>query len=87
MQRRAANEAETLANVAWARLQARFPGIARTSPPLAVPPPLAERSDYWRARILEQSDDLRLAHAQLRKTRANADRVRAERIPDPTFGV
>ena len=86
-QRRAANEAETLANVAWARLQARFPGIARTSPPLAVPAPLAERIDYWRARILEQSDDLRLAQAQLGKARANADRVRAERIPDPTFGL
>ena len=52
-----------------------------------MPAPLAERIDYWRARILEQSDDLRLAQAQLGKARANADRVRAERIPDPTFGL
>jgi len=86
-QRRAANEAETLAIVAWARLQARFPEIARTTPRLATPLPLAERIDYWRVRILEQSDDVRLAQAQLRKARAAAERVRAERIPDPTFGL
>lgn len=86
-QRRAANEADTLAAVAWARLQARFPGFARMPTRLPSPVPLAERIDYWRDRILQQSDEIKLAEAQWQKARAQAERVRAERIPDPTLGL
>lgn len=86
-QQRSANEAETQASVARARLQARFPGIAIVPTPLAAPVPLMQGFEYWRGRILQQSDDLKLAEAQWHKSRAQAERARAERIPDPTVGL
>lgn len=86
-QRRAANEVSTQASVARARLQARFPAIPTTPLPLASPMPLVENAGFWRRRILEQSDTVKLAEAQWQKARALAERARAERTPDPTVGL
>ena len=86
-QRRLANETETQAKVAWARLQARFPSLERMSSHLPRITPSAEAISYWRDRILEQSDELRIARAQWRMASAQLDRARAERMPDPTFGL
>lgn len=86
-QRRAANDTETQASVAWARLQARFPGIARISTPLAAPVSLSQEGEHLRNRILEHNDEIKLAQAQWQIARARAERARAERIPDPTVGL
>lgn len=86
-QRRAANEANTQASVALARMQARFPAIPSTPLPLATPMALAENADFWRRRILETSDTVKLAEAQWQRARALAQRARAERTPDPTVGL
>ena len=48
---------------------------------------LAENADFWRRRILETSDTVKLAEAQWQRARALAQRARAERTPDPTVGL
>ena len=86
-QRRLANETETQAKVAWARLQARFPGLDRIAAQLPALLPPVETTTYLRDRILEQSDEISLAQAQWRIAKAQAERARAERVPDPTIGL
>ena len=86
-QRRLDNDAKMQAAVAWARLSTRFPGVARQVPALPTPLPLAEKAAFWRERILEQSDELKLAQTQLGVDQAHAERARKDRTPDPTLGV
>ena len=86
-QRRLDNDAKTQAAVAWARLSTRFPGVARQGQALPTPLPLAEKAAFWRERILEQSDELKLAQTQLGVDQAHAERARKDRTPDPTLGV
>ena len=85
-QDRLVNDARTLANAAWGRLGARYAGISRQLRELPVPFPIEADIGYWRERILGQNDALRIAEATLRKTRAQGERLRAERTPDPTVG-
>lgn len=85
-QRRVENDAKTLAASAWVRLSIRFPGMKRQ--PVALPVPLEIGVDEaaWRERILEQSDEFKIAQLQLEKAQAHSDRARADKIPDPTLG-
>lgn len=86
--RRALAEARTAESEARARLQAHFPGIGTNSPPRLAEPalPEGELAD-WRARILEHSDPIRMATARLEKAKQQAERARADCLPDPTLGV
>lgn len=86
-QRRRDNDAKTAAQLAWNRLSQHFPGIPRQLS--ALPEPLAIEPDItaWQQRILEQSDELRLAQLEHRKAQQSAERERAERIADPTLGA
>jgi outer membrane protein, heavy metal efflux system len=84
---RAGIEAGTATAVAWARLNARFPGLGRQFSSLPAPQPLGETTQFWRERILSQSDELKIAEALWQKAQAHGERLRAERIPDPTVGV
>lgn len=86
-QRRLESEARTLAAAAWSRLSARFPGIERRAVPLPQPVPVPHEDAFWRERILEVSEDLRVLRTQLSQSQAAAARARAERIPDPTVGL
>lgn len=86
-QERAAVEARTAAAVAWARLQARFPGFRRDLAALPEPRPVEGGEAFWRERILSLSDDLKLAAAARDQALGHAERARAERMPDPTLGV
>ncbi len=86
-QRRLENDAKTAANVAWVRLSTKFPGLARQPAPLPMPLPIEADTTAWRARILDQSDEIKLAVLSVRKAAAQAQRARANRIPDPTVGV
>ncbi len=86
-QRRLENDAKTQAATAWARLSTRFPGVTRQAQALPVPLPLGEEAAFWRERILEQSDEFKLAQSQLVVDQAHAERARQDRIPDPTLGV
>jgi cobalt-zinc-cadmium efflux system outer membrane protein len=86
-QKRLNNDARTQASAAWTRLSARFPGINRQSVLLPSPMLIADDEALWRDRILAESDELKLVQTQLRIAQAHADRARADRTPDPTFGV
>lgn len=86
-QERASIELATAASMAWVRLTGRYPGFSRQY--TALPEPVAPEGDlaFWRDRILEQSDELKLTQAERDKAEGHAERARAERLPDPTLGV
>lgn len=86
-QDRLANDARTLAGAAWVRLQARYPGLSRNPPALPAPLPPTADAAYWRERIVAQNDTLKAAEAQVLRSLAQRERLRAERIPDPTVGA
>ncbi len=86
-QRRIDNDVQTVASAAWARLSTRFPGLNRQSVPVPRAGLITESDSAWRERILGASDTLKLAQVQVRMAQAQADRARAERLPDPTLGV
>ena len=86
-QRRVENDTKTQANVAWGRLNGRFPGLGHPATAFPLPVPIDEDIASWRDRILTQSNALKLSHAQLQKAQAQSGRARAEKIPDPTVGV
>ncbi|NDP47544.1 MAG: TolC family protein [Sulfuriferula multivorans] len=85
-QRRMDNDAKTQAAAAWARLSTRFPGVKRQAMALPMPSEITTDAAAWRERILEQSDEFKVAKLQMQKTQAYADRARADKIPDPTLG-
>ncbi len=85
-QSRMDNDAKTQAAAAWARLSTRFPGVTQQARVLPEPLPIAGDAASWRERILDQSDELKLAQTHMRKAQAQADRARAEKLPDPTLG-
>jgi hypothetical protein len=66
---------KTVAAVAWARLQAHFPDFARDLSAFPAALSLVGDGSLWRARILDQSDGLKIAEAQMQK------------MPDPTVGL
>jgi outer membrane protein TolC len=86
-QQRAASDAKTAANVAWARLNSRFPDMPRRFSAVPEAVPLDTEPGQLRARIIEQSDELKISEALLSKAKAHTARARADRIPDPTVGV
>ncbi len=86
-QRRLDNDAKTQASAAWSRLSTRFPGINRQVMALPAPPPIVENEALWRDRILAESDALKVAQRAMQKAQAIAERARADKIPDPTFGL
>lgn len=86
-QQRVENDAKTQAAVAWGRLHARFPGIGPELKAWPTPVPLKENAAFWRERILSESDEIKTARALLQKAQAEAERARADKLPDPTVGI
>lgn len=86
-QKRLYNDALTQASSAWARLSTRFPGIHRQVVALPEVVPIPDDVASLRARVLAQSDELKLVEAALKHSRFQAARADAERLPDPTVGV
>lgn len=85
-QRRMDNDAKTQAASAWARLSTRFPGFKRQAVALPMPLEIGGDAASWSARILDQSDEFKVAKVQMQKAEAHADRARADKTPDPTLG-
>jgi cobalt-zinc-cadmium efflux system outer membrane protein len=86
-QKRTENDAKIQSQIAWAHLQARFPQFDQQFNRLPVPLQLKEEPAFWRERILRESDELKIAEAQFEKAKAHAQRLHAEKIPDPTVGL
>lgn len=72
---------------ALAKLQIRFPGADGAALTLGDPLAVAQAEVVWKKRILTTSDPLKIAQVQLEKAELAASRARADRIPDPTFGI
>ena len=86
-QRRLENDAKTHAAAAWSGLSTRFPGMKRQVMALPMPLPLGEDVAFWRDRIMAQSDEFKVVQTQMQKTQAYAERVRADKVPDPKVGI
>ena len=86
-QRRLDNDAKTLTFAAWLRLSTRFPGISQQNVSLPMPLPLEHAPAFWRERILDESDELKIVQAKLQLAQAHAERARADKMADPTLGV
>lgn len=87
MARQQAATAATAEAKALAALKIRYPGLAPLAQPLPDPAALNEGEDQWRARVLDAHPLLLAANQSLRKAELTAERVRADRTPDPTVGV
>ena len=86
-QKRLANDAKTQASVTWSRLFTRFPGVKREVVVLPKPALIGEDTTPWKERILFESDELKIVQVKMRIAQANADRARANEVPDPTLGL
>jgi cobalt-zinc-cadmium efflux system outer membrane protein len=84
---RQASEAAIAEASAWALLSSRYPVSGVETPALPEPVPVGQSANWWQERILSQSDRLAVIRAELARAEAGAERARADRIPDPTFGV
>lgn len=85
-QQRAASDAKTAVAVAWAQLHGRYPGVTQQFSALPAAVPLDADMLFWRQRIAQQSDALKIAAADVLKAQALGDRAQAEKTPDPTIG-
>lgn len=72
---------------ARARLRAHFPSLTLQAPGLSEPQALSGDVAAWRERILDESDELRIAKEEQAQAELVAARSRADRIADPTVGV
>lgn len=79
----AANEEAKLRAKFTARYgQEPVPVLATTDPT-----PLTPEGAAWRSRILEESDELKVAEHELKQAELTARRLGADRLADPTIGV
>jgi outer membrane protein TolC len=69
-------------------LAQQFPRIALPAD-VAIPEPLpiAGSAESWRERILAHNHELAVARAAAQRSRLSAQRLDAERLPDPTLGL
>jgi outer membrane protein TolC len=82
--------AQTLARQRTARedLHRRYPGLPDSAPDvISEPQAIAGSEAEWTERIAGHSHELAVARHETRRAQLASDRARAERMPDPTFGV
>jgi len=80
-------QASAEAAKAQARLRIRFPDVPAVLPTLSEPQPVNLPEQAWRELVMASSDPLRIAELEVRKAERQAERTRADRLPDPTVGV
>lgn len=85
--RRQLSLAKSEEDKALVKLQIRFPGADGAGLTLGDPLAVTQAEAVWKKRILTSSDPLKIAQVQLKKAEIAASRARADRIPDPTFGI
>lgn len=86
-QKRLANDSKTQASATWLRFSTRFPGVKREVIMLPPPAQIGEDLAPWKERIMFESDELKIVQVKMRIAQANADRARANEVPDPTIGL
>ncbi|MHB1272532.1 MAG: TolC family protein [Rhodanobacter sp.] len=80
-------EVSAEATKARARLRIRFPDVPAALPTLSEPQPVNMPEQAWRELVMASSDPLRSAELEVRKAQRQAERTRADRLPDPTVGI
>lgn len=87
--RAAALRSEALATAARHALNTDFPQIPlpENAPSLPEPEALPGTGDEWRARIVDEAYELKVAEHGAARQDAAAKRAFADRIPDPNLGV
>lgn len=85
--KRLANDAKTQASATWSRLSTRFSGVRREVIMMPTPAQIGEDLAPWKERIIFESDELKISQVKMRIAQANADRARANEVPDPTIGL
>ncbi|KAF1712223.1 transporter [Pseudoxanthomonas kalamensis DSM 18571] len=81
--------AEAAAAAARQALAGEFPQLPVPArlPALPEPQPLPGGSEAWRQLIVERSHEIGIAREDALRQRAQADRARADRRPDPSLGL
>jgi len=81
----------SLAATALAKLKAalrvRFAAEVPEGATLPEPQPPIWPEPRWRERVMAEADPLKSAEGEWRRAGVTAERVRADRVPDPTLGV
>lgn len=84
---RQANEAATREASSWAKLSARYMITGEVVPTLPDPLPVPFDGVWWQSRLVQVSDQLVVAKAELNSSQAAVRRAKADRLPDPTIGL
>jgi outer membrane protein TolC len=84
---RVRSDARTKEAQARARLVARFGDVPPEAPTLSEPVAIEQSVETLKARLLQQSPDLRIADAEQAYAETAVSRERADRFPDPTLGA
>lgn len=83
-----AAQAELRQRTARASLERRYPGLPLITPAgIAEPQALAGTTATWVARILERHPERRLAQTETERALRVAERLRQDRLPDPSIGI
>lgn len=82
-------QAEADVQVTGLALRSTFPSLPLPAqmPLGGGPPPLTGNDTHWSELIMERSHEIGVAAALAHQREAEAQRVRADRLPDPTVGV
>ncbi len=81
-------QAQSQRERATLELTQSFPGISLpVAVPVQEPMAIADSAEAWRERILGHNHELALSRAMVRRSRLEARRLDADRLPDPTLGV
>lgn len=76
-------------DLARARLEAQFPSLPLPVTAPAIPSPAIDDAALaaWRDLVIANSHEIAAAEAEARRAAVYADRLRLERVADPSFGV
>lgn len=84
-------QAQTRGERAAVELRQHFPDIALPDQipllPPATPTDVQDAQPRWRERLLAENHELAVARSAAQRSRLEAGRVDAERLPDPTLGL
>jgi len=85
---RQVNQASYLASSKLTQLTTRYPASAELiAKDLPTPIKVAHDATWWQSRQLAMNSTIQIAQAQIDIASAAVNRAKADRLPDPTFGV
>tara|TARA_A100001391_G_scaffold46046_1_gene27103 strand:- start:21549 stop:22787 length:1239 start_codon:yes stop_codon:yes gene_type:complete len=84
-----AEESSGRVNLAQARLEAQFPSLPLPAKAPTIPPPEIQESALtgYRDLVISNSHEIAMAEAEARRAEAYAERLRLDRVADPSIGI